>query len=90
MDETGSMALLLLLTVGALIGWLASVVTRTEDLHRILTGVGTGSAVATIAGLLTNQGSVIGSLKGIALLVALAASVIALLALHVYRQRQTG
>jgi len=84
------MALLLLIAVGALIGWLASIVTRTEDLRGILTGVGMGSAASTIAGLLANKGSVIGGLNAVALLVALVAAAIALLALHVYRQRQTG
>ena len=80
------MALLLLIAIGAIIGWLATIITRSEDARSVLISVATGSGASIIAGLLANKGSVIGGLSLVALAIALAATVATLGAFHFYQQ----
>ena len=66
------MALILLIVIGALIGWLASIIARCEDSRGVLVQIGLGAAVAVVAGLLINNGAVLGGLSATALLLAVA------------------
>lgn len=65
------MALLVLILIGSLLGWIATIITRTEDRRGILSHVGIGVAGALVIGVLSNSGSIIGGLSAIAFLAAM-------------------
>ena len=74
------MALILLILIGAILGWLASIITRTEDRSGILADIAVGVGGSLLAGLLVNDGSVLGGLSATALLAAFAGGGVALAA----------
>jgi uncharacterized membrane protein YeaQ/YmgE (transglycosylase-associated protein family) len=76
------MALLVLIVLGATLGWLASILARTEAPGAILRQVALGLAVSVVAGEIANDGAIIGSLSFLGLGIALAASVVALVLYH--------
>ncbi|ODS99784.1 MAG: hypothetical protein ABS49_07435 [Erythrobacter sp. SCN 62-14] len=76
------MALLVLIVLGATVGWLASILARTEAPGQILRQMATGVAVSLLAGLLLNDGTMLGSLSFVALGAAVAASIAALVLYH--------
>ncbi|ALE17640.1 hypothetical protein AMC99_02365 [Altererythrobacter epoxidivorans] len=84
------MALILLILIGAVLGWLSSIVTRTEDRNGVLTEVGIGVASSLVAGLLANNGSIIGGLSATALLAALAGTIAVLVAYYLYRRNRAN
>ena len=65
------MSLLCFTFIGGLIGWLAAILTRTEDPRAIRRDIGLGLGGALIAGLIANNGAFLGGLS----LTALAASI---------------
>ncbi|MGB3470191.1 MAG: hypothetical protein WBA51_05165 [Erythrobacter sp.] len=75
------MALLVLILLGLSLGWLTSIIARTEAAGAILRQMGLGMAVALASGLLTNSGSALGGLSLLALGVA-TVCVIAVLVLY--------
>jgi len=75
------MALLVLILLGLSLGWLASILARTEAAGAILRQMGLGMTVALASGLLTNSESPLGGLTLLALGVA-TACVIAVLVLY--------
>ncbi|XUU61554.1 hypothetical protein ACRAQ6_04595 [Erythrobacter sp. HA6-11] len=82
------MALLVLTFMGALLGWIATIIARIEDRGGVLTHVGIGAVVAVISGILANSGSFIGGLSALACIAALV-SASAVLAGFVYvRERR--
>lgn len=76
------MALILLIILGAMLGWLASILARTEDAGDILRQMGLSLVGSLIAGLIANSGTVLGGLSLIALGAASAASVLVLVLYH--------
>ncbi|WP_066532821.1 hypothetical protein [Erythrobacter sp. CCH5-A1] len=76
------MALLVLIVLGATLGWLASILARTEAPGSILRQVGLGMIVSVVTGEIANEGTMIGSLSFLGLGVALAATVAALVLYH--------
>jgi uncharacterized membrane protein YeaQ/YmgE (transglycosylase-associated protein family) len=76
------MALLVLIVLGATLGWLASILARTEAPGSILRQVALGMVVSVVAGEIANDGTMIGSLSFFSLGVALAASAVALVLFH--------
>lgn len=84
------MALILLIVIGAILGWLASIITRTEDRNGILTDMGVGVAGSLVAGLLVSNSSIIGGLSATALLAAIAGSVLALAALLLIQRHRAN
>ncbi|WP_086737985.1 hypothetical protein [Erythrobacter colymbi] len=76
------MALLVLIVLGATLGWLASILARTEAPGDILRQVALGMIVSVVAGEIANKGSIIGSLSFISLGIALAATGVALVLYH--------
>ncbi len=82
------MALLVLTFMGALLGWIATIIARIEDRRGVLSHVGIGIAASVIVGLFVNSGSFIGGLSALACVAALV-SASAILAGVVYlRQRR--
>jgi uncharacterized membrane protein YeaQ/YmgE (transglycosylase-associated protein family) len=76
------MALLVLIVLGATLGWLASILARTEAPGSILRQVALGMIVSVVTGEIANDGTMIGSLSFLSLGVALAASAAALVLFH--------
>ena len=76
------MALLVLIVMGASLGWLASILARTEAPGDILRQVGLGMAVSVVAGEIANNGAMIGSLSLASLGIALGATAILLVLYH--------
>lgn len=82
------MAFLLLLFIGVLAGWFASIIARDESAGSILSQIGISLLVSLGAGLYMNGWSVLGSLQWHALATAIAASVIILLVYHLAFKRK--
>ena len=76
------MALLVLILLGATLGWLASILARTEAAGTILRQVALGMIVSVVAGEIANDGTMIGSLSFLALGIAMAATAAALVLYH--------
>lgn len=82
------MALLVLIVLGATLGWLASILGRTEAPGQILRQMMLGMIVSVVAGEIANEGTMIGSLSVISLGIALAATAGALLLYHAALRRK--
>jgi uncharacterized membrane protein YeaQ/YmgE (transglycosylase-associated protein family) len=82
------MALLVLIALGATLGWLASIMARTEAPGSILRQIALGLVVALVAGVIANEGTIIGSLSFLGLGVALASTAMALVLYHAVRRRR--
>ncbi len=82
------MALLVLIVLGVTLGWLASILARTEAPGQIFRQIGIGVAVSLVAGALLNDGTLLGGLSFLALGVALAATCVAMVLYHaIFRRR---
>jgi len=81
------MALLVLIVLGATLGWLASILARTEAPADILRQVGLGLIVSVVAGVFANDGTIVGSLSFLSLGIALAATAAALVLYHALARR---
>jgi uncharacterized membrane protein YeaQ/YmgE (transglycosylase-associated protein family) len=82
------MALLVLIVLGATLGWLASILARTEAPGAILRQVALGVIVSVVAGEIANEGTMIGSLSFLGLGIALAATGVALVLYHAIARRR--
>ena len=82
------MALLVLIVLGASLGWLASILGRTEAAGDILRQIGLGIVVSAIAGAIANEGTMVGSLSLLGLGAGLVAAVIALALYHAAVRRR--
>ncbi|MEM7666772.1 MAG: hypothetical protein AAF250_13025 [Pseudomonadota bacterium] len=76
------MALLVLIVIGALLGWVASIITRTEAPREVLRQIVLGLFSALVAGLIVNQGTILGGLSLLALGTAIAAAIAMLVLYH--------
>lgn len=84
------MALLVLIVLGATLGWLASILARTETPASILRQVALGMIVSVVTGEIANDGTMIGSLSFLSLGVALAATAAALVLYHAIFTRRSA
>lgn len=82
------MALLVLIVLGATLGWLASILARTEAPGAIVRQIMLGLLVSVVAGEIANGGTIIGSLSFLGLGVALAASSVTLVLYHAVARRR--
>lgn len=87
-EKLAKMALLVLIVLGATLGWLASILARTETPGSILRQIALGMVVSVVAGEIANDGTMIGSLSFLGLGVALAASAVALVLYHAILRRR--
>ena len=81
------MSLVILILVGAMFGWLATIVLRIEEGRGILANALIGVLGSLVAGLIAGSGTFLGGISGIALMWAVAGSVIAIVAFNLVRQR---
>lgn len=82
------MALLVLIVLGATMGWMASILARSEAPGTILRQIALGVAVSVVAGEIANAGTMIGSLSFLSLGVALAATGAALVVYNAIARRR--
>ena len=83
------MALAVLFIIGALLGWMASILARTEGAGDIVRQIGIGVVASLVAGVFMNNGTIIGSLSLTALGGASAAAIVLLVIYHgVLRTRE--
>lgn len=71
------MSLVSLILIGALIGWMAAIVTRREDAAGIRRNIALGLIGSLVAGLIANNGVMLGSLRWIALAAGIAGAIFA-------------
>lgn len=76
------MALAVLFLVGALLGWLASILARTESASEIVRQIGIGVVASLVGGLFMNNGTMIGGLSLMALGAGVAAAIVLLVVYH--------
>ena len=81
------MGLLILVVVGALLGWLAPIILRIEDGRSILANALVGVLGSLVTGLIAGNGAVFGTVSGVALLWAVLGSVVAIGVFNLIRQR---
>jgi uncharacterized membrane protein YeaQ/YmgE (transglycosylase-associated protein family) len=81
------MALLVLIVLGATLGWLASIIARTEAPGAILRQIGGGLIVSLVAGGIANGGTMLGSLSFLGLGVAMAVTAVVLVLYHAILRR---
>ncbi|HAN89280.1 MAG TPA: GlsB/YeaQ/YmgE family stress response membrane protein [Erythrobacter sp.] len=81
------MGLLILVVVGALLGWLATIILRIEDGRSILANALVGVLGSLVTGLIAGNGAVFGTVSGVALLWAVLGSVVAIGVFNLIRQR---
>jgi uncharacterized membrane protein YeaQ/YmgE (transglycosylase-associated protein family) len=86
-ERLSTMALLVLIVLGATLGWLASILARSEAPGDILRQIALGLAVSVVAGEITNNWAMIGSLSFLSLGVALAGAIVALVLYNAIRRR---
>ena len=72
------MGLLILSIVGALFGWLATIILRVEDGKGILAHALAGTAGSVVTGLFVGKGAIFGTVSGMALLWAVIGSIVAI------------
>jgi uncharacterized membrane protein YeaQ/YmgE (transglycosylase-associated protein family) len=81
------MGLLILIVVGAILGWLATIILRIEDGRTIAMNAGVGVLGSLLAGLVASGGSMVDAVSGIALLWAVAGAGVAIGIFNFVRQR---
>lgn len=81
------MGLLILVVVGAPLGWLATIILRIEDGRSILANALVGVLGSLVTGLIAGNGAVFGTVSGVALLWAVLGSVVAIGVFNLIRQR---
>ena len=81
------MGLLILIVVGALLGWLATIILRIEDGRGILANALIGVLGSLVTGLIAGNGAIFGTVSGVALLWAVAGSALLIAMFNVVRQR---
>lgn len=81
-ETADKMALLVLIVLGATLGWLASILARTDAPGNILRQVALGMAVSVVAGEIANEGTMIGSLSLVSLGIALSVTAAVLVLYH--------
>jgi uncharacterized membrane protein YeaQ/YmgE (transglycosylase-associated protein family) len=81
------MALITLINLGALLGWLGSIIMRLEIPGAVLRMMFVGIVASLTAGLITNGGTVLGSVSWLALGVAAVATIPAIVGYYFFATR---
>lgn len=85
------MGLIILIVIGVILGWLATVILRIEDSKGILSNMIAGVIGSVAAGLVAGQGTIFAGVSAVALGCAIAAAAVLIAALNLARRRgQTG
>lgn len=84
------MGLIILVVVGGVLGWLASIVMRADARPDMLLNVAIGIVGALIAGLASNDGPVLAGVSALALVIGFVGALATLLLANLLRSRQIG
>ena len=84
------MSVICLILIGALIGWLAAILTRVEDARGIRRDLALGVAGALLAGLLANKGVMLGGLSWFALAAGIFGGVLVPAAYKMFEKRRSA
>lgn len=84
------MGLILLIVIGGILGWLASIITTSDDRQGVLFNVAVGIAGALVGGLASYDGAILSGLSAFALLVSFISSLASLVLANLFRNRQLG
>ena len=82
------MALLVLTFMGALLGWIATIIARIEDRGGVLSHVAIGVLSAVVAGIFANSGSFLGGLSALACIAAMVSASVVLAGVVYLRRRK--
>ena len=82
------MTLIILINLGALLGWLGSIVMRLEIPGAVLRMIFVGIATSLVTGLVANGGVFLGSLSWVAMGVAVVATVAAVVGYYYFATRE--
>jgi uncharacterized membrane protein YeaQ/YmgE (transglycosylase-associated protein family) len=82
--------LVVLIVVGGILGWLASIVMSQDTRRGVLLNLAVGVVVALLAGLVSNNGSIISGVSPSALLIALVAALAGLTVFNILRGAHPG
>jgi uncharacterized membrane protein YeaQ/YmgE (transglycosylase-associated protein family) len=80
------MGFVVLISVGGILGWLASILSRSDDGRGIAANVGLGVLGALVAGALSSDGSLLIGLSATALLFALLGTTLLLVGFNLARR----
>jgi len=80
------MGLIILVAVGAILGWLATIIMRIEGQQEILLNVVVGVGGALLSGIILKSDSIIAGISAGALLVGVGGSILGLILLNVLRR----
>lgn len=81
------MGLIILIVVGGILGWLASIITRADDRQGILLNIAVGVAGALVAGALTNNGSILAGISATSLLLSFVGTLVLLTLVNLFRRK---
>lgn len=81
------MGLLILMVVGAILGWVATIILQVEDGRGILTNAVAGVFGSLVAGIVAGKGSIFGAVSGMALLWGVFGALVTIAALNLVRRR---
>ena len=84
------MALLVLIFMGATLGWLASIVVRVEDARGILAQIAIGAVACLLGAMIISNGFVFGALQWDTLGAGVAAAIVVLAGYNFWLSRQSG
>ena len=84
------MALILLILIGGIIGWLGSIIMRSEESRTILHDIAVGLGGSLVVGLLVSNFTILGGLRLTSILAAVAGAALSVAAIYYYRQRQAA
>jgi uncharacterized membrane protein YeaQ/YmgE (transglycosylase-associated protein family) len=82
------MTLIILINLGALLGWLGSIVMRLEIPGAVLRMIFVGIAASLVTGLIANGGVFLGSLSWLAMGVAVVATIAAVIGYFYFATRE--
>ena len=83
------MGFLILIAIGCIFGWVASIIARSDDRRGITINVAIGLVAAVVAGAIASHESLVLGLSGRTLLLALAATIIVLAGYNFARVRRS-
>ena len=84
------MGLMILIVVGGILGWLATILIRIEEKQGVLLNLGVGIAGAVLVGMLANSGSILLGISGLSVLAATVGSAGVLALFNYVRMRSTS
>lgn len=80
------MGIVILIALGALLGWLASIIVRVEDQQAIVHNLAAGIGGALISGLFISESTILAGISADTVLAGFAGSVVVLALCNVIRQ----